>query len=103
MEQNIYHRIWEIASRIPAGKVATYGQIARICGDCTARMVGYAMASLPENSPVPWQRIINAQGKISQRSYGGALQRHLLKEEGIQFEQNGQIDFELYGWNGPDE
>jgi len=83
--------------------VASYAQIARICGGCTARMVGYAMAGLPQESLIPWQRVVNSQGKISQRSYGfgGALQKQLLMEEGIFFDRNGRIDFNLYGWNGP--
>jgi methylated-DNA-protein-cysteine methyltransferase related protein len=68
-------------------------------------MVGYAMAALPQETPVPWQRVINSQGKISQRSYGfgGEMQRLLLQEEGIIFDRNGCIDINIYGWNGPGE
>ncbi len=62
----IYHRIYLVVRQIPRGKVATYGQIAVIVGGCTARMVGYALSATPQQSDVPWQRVINAQGKISE-------------------------------------
>ena len=64
-EQRLYERIYAVVRLIPPGKAAAYGQIAAIVGDCTARMVGYAMASVPTGSDVPWQRVINAQGKVS--------------------------------------
>jgi methylated-DNA-protein-cysteine methyltransferase-like protein len=63
-------------------------------------MVGYALAALPEGSDVPWQRVINHQGKISPHGagFGSAMQRSLLEEEGIRFDLQGRIDFEKYGW-----
>ena len=57
---------YAVVRQIPAGKVASYGQIAEIVGDCTARVVGYAMAAAPDD--VPWQRVVNAQGKVSPRA-----------------------------------
>jgi methylated-DNA-protein-cysteine methyltransferase-like protein len=99
-----YQQIYTLVARIPAGKVATYGQIAAMLGSCTARMVGYAMAALPWGTEIPWQRVINRQGKISLRGGGdGALrQRQLLEAEGIQFDQNDRVDFDRVGWSGPD-
>lgn len=99
-----YQRIYALVNRIPSGQVATYGQIAAMVGSCTARMVGYAMAALPYDTDIPWQRVINRQGKISPRGGGdGALrQRQLLEAEGIQFDTKGRIDFEQVGWPGPD-
>ncbi len=98
-----YRRINEVVSEIPPGKVATYGQIAAIVGNCTARMVGYAMAALQGDSAVPWQRVINAQGKISPRAESSSTdhQRRLLEEEGVQFKANGGIDLRRYRWSGP--
>ena len=61
----VYDRVLEVVRQIPRGQVATYGQIAMIVGNCTPRMVGYCMASLDPDSDVPWQRVINAQGRIS--------------------------------------
>jgi methylated-DNA-protein-cysteine methyltransferase-like protein len=67
-----------------------------------ARWVGGAMAACPDN--VPWQRVVNAQGKISLRKGGGFLrQRELLEEEGVKFDQKDRIDLDRYGWSGPSE
>jgi methylated-DNA-protein-cysteine methyltransferase-like protein len=95
-----YDQIYEVIRQVPAGKVATYGQIARIAGACTPRMVGYALAALKPGSEVPWQRIINSQGKISRRNDGdeSIQQRHLLELEGVAFDYNGRVDFARFGW-----
>jgi len=59
-------RIHKVVSRIPRGRVATYGQIARLAGLARqARLVGYAMHALPAGTRLPWQRVVNAQGAIS--------------------------------------
>jgi methylated-DNA-protein-cysteine methyltransferase-like protein len=99
----LYPRIYDIVRQIPPGKVATYGQVARIVGGCTPRMVGYAMAALNEGTDVPWQRVINAKGRISPHGfgYGSALQRQILEEEGVEFDAEGRLDFERFGWLGP--
>ena len=99
-----YARIYALVRMIPAGQVATYGQIAALAGGCTARMVGYALAALPHDTDVPWQRVINRQGKISPRSggAGSALQRQLLEAEGVVFDAAGRVDFAAVGWSGPE-
>jgi methylated-DNA-protein-cysteine methyltransferase-like protein len=102
--------VWEIARQVPSGKLSTYGQIASMIpppGSLSlkdyeafgARWVGGAMANCPED--VPWQRVINAQGKISQRP-GAQRQRELLEEEGVRFDEREKIDFDVVGWEGPD-
>jgi methylated-DNA-protein-cysteine methyltransferase-like protein len=98
-----YDRIYAVVRMIPAGRVATYGQVASIVGNCTARMVGYALAALSPGSEVPWQRVINAQGKISLRanSAENALQRQLLEEEGIQFDSQDRVNLRRFRWPGP--
>jgi methylated-DNA-protein-cysteine methyltransferase-like protein len=98
-----YERVYLVVSQIPAGKVATYGQVASIVGNCTARMVGYAMAALPAGYDVPWQRVINAQGKVSPRarSESTALQRKLLEDEGVKFSAVDKVDFGRVRWEGP--
>ena len=95
-----HERIYAVVRRIPKGKVATYGQIARIVGRCTARMVGYAMAAAPEGSRLPWQRVINAQGMISARSGGDGdeRQRVLLEKEGVMFDARGKVDLRIFQW-----
>jgi methylated-DNA-protein-cysteine methyltransferase-like protein len=101
----LYHQIYDLVRQIPPGKVTTYGQVAELVGECTARMVGYAMAALKRgNAPdVPWQRVINAKGKISIHGdgIGNAMQRVLLEQEGVQFDENDRVDFSRFGWIGP--
>ena len=99
----LYPRIYALIRQIPPGKVVSYGQIARIVGGCTPRMVGYALAALrssKDTEEVPWQRVINSQGKISSHGdgFGSAIQRQLLIDEGVRFSQDGIIDFEEFGW-----
>jgi methylated-DNA-protein-cysteine methyltransferase related protein len=97
---SVYERIYDAVRQIPRGKVATYGQIAKIVDRCTPRMVGYAMAALRGRTDVPWQRVINAKGEISTRSGGdGAVrQRRLLEKEGICFDRGDRVDFKKYRW-----
>lgn len=96
-------RIYEIVRQVPEGTVATYGQIADLV-DTGPRQVGSALAHIPAGVTCPWHRIINAQGRISQRSETGeseARQQDLLEAEGIEF-CNGRVDLEVYGWDtGP--
>lgn len=96
----LYERIYAVVRQVPRGKVATYGQIGQIVG-CSARMVGYAMAALRSGDypDVPWQRIINRQGKISILDpIGKYQQRLILEEEGVVFNRSDQIDFSEFGW-----
>lgn len=96
---SIYERIYEVVETIPSGKVTSYGQIATLLA-CNPRQVGYAMAALPLNSAIPWQRVINSKGAISMRARGdGSItQRMLLEEEGVVFRTNGSVDLAVYGW-----
>ena len=96
----VYERVRAVVCDIPYGQVASYGQIAQIVGGCTPRMVGFCLSSLPPGSDVPWQRVINSQGRISPRGGGpGALlQRELLLEEGVEFSPAGRISFRRFGW-----
>lgn len=101
---SIYARYYAIVLRIPPGRVATYGQVAALAGlPGLARQVGYALAALPDDSDVPWQRVINARGEVSHRSDGSAferIQRVLLEAEGVAFDVSGRVDLERYGWEG---
>lgn len=108
--QAYYAQVWDLVRRIPRGRVATYGQIALMLPppegvefetykSFGARWVGGAMAACPDD--VPWQRVINTQGKISERP-GAEKQRMLLEEEGIEFAKD-RIDLKKYGWQGLDQ
>ncbi|MDP6506176.1 MAG: MGMT family protein [Planctomycetota bacterium] len=95
-----YERIRNVVREIPFGAVVSYGQVAEVAGGCTARMVGYAMASLPPGSDVPWHRVINSHGRISARAGGDGefRQRELLESEGVQFDTSGKTRFGVFGW-----
>jgi methylated-DNA-protein-cysteine methyltransferase related protein len=104
-KNSFFAQVYEVVRRIPSGKVATYGQVARLLGKPrAARTVGWALHSLPEGSDVPWQRVINAKGTISldARGPGGAIQRVLLEAEGIVFDEQGRVDLQAHGWAGLD-
>lgn len=96
-----YERIYAAVRRIPRGRVATYGQVAKLAGlPRHARQVGYALAALPAGSDVPWQRVVNAQGKVSPRAVPGfeEEQRVLLEREGVVFGASGRIALARYQW-----
>lgn len=99
-----YERIYALVAQIPAGKVATYGQLARIEGRCTARMVGYAMAALPEGRGLPWHRVVNGRGSVSERRGGGGTseQEALLRADGLLFDARGRLELTRVTWEGPD-
>jgi methylated-DNA-protein-cysteine methyltransferase related protein len=103
-------QVWAMVRKIPAGKVATYGQIATLVPippgvepdsyrAFGARWVGGAMANCPAD--VPWQRVINAQGKISLPEGGGrSVQRELLETEGVEFDDRDRINLDRFRWEG---
>ena len=99
-----HERIYALVARIPAGRVATYGQLARIEGRCTPRMVGYAMAALPEERRLPWHRVVNGRGSVSERRGGGGTSRQeaLLRADGLLFDARGRLDLSRVAWEGPD-
>lgn len=98
----LYQRIYALTRQIPRGYVTSYGRIGQLLG-CTARTVGFALAALPIDSDVPWQRVINSRGQISLRrdSDGNILQRDLLEAEGLCFDQYQRIDLQVHGWTFP--
>src|SRR6188508_3325016 len=94
-----YERIYAMVRRVPRGRVATYGQIARLAGlPGHARQVGYALHALSSATAVPWQRVVNAAGAISVRASGGLSQRLLLEKEGVEFDSRARISLRRFGW-----
>ena len=96
-----YQKIYEVVRRIPRGRVATYGQVARLAGlGGAARQVGYALHCLDGKTGVPWQRVINARGEVSARAEREMenVQRALLKAEGIAFNATGRVDLDHFRW-----
>jgi methylated-DNA-protein-cysteine methyltransferase-like protein len=105
MAASFFEQVHQVVRCIPPGRVATYGQIARILGmPHVARTVGWALQAIPEGSDVPWQRVINSRGTISfpPGSPGATLQRALLEDEGIVFDEKGRVNLRVYGWKGLD-
>jgi methylated-DNA-protein-cysteine methyltransferase related protein len=97
--EGTFKHIIAVVRRVPRGRVASYGQIARLAGPrCHARLVGYALAALPEGSRVPWQRIVNRAGRVSLPGPSGDLQRQLLEAEGVRFDSQDRIDLARHGW-----
>lgn len=103
-----FARAIEMVKRIPHGEVTTYGQIAVLVSGSvrSARAVGYALAALSdaEAETVPWWRVINHAGRISNsRAHNGASrQRELLEAEGVEFDEQACVDFARFGWDGPE-
>jgi methylated-DNA-protein-cysteine methyltransferase related protein len=98
---SVYRDIYAAVSRIPRGKVATYGQVALLAGlPGRARQVGYALSALSDKT-VPWHRVINARGEISQRpgdDVAGEMQRLRLEAEGVVFDAHGRVSLNDYQW-----
>ena len=95
-----WQSICSVVRKIPKGKVATYGQVARLAGlPRRARLVGYVLSAL-EDERVPWHRVVNAQGAISGRSEPlfARQQRELLEQEGVVFSPAGRISMTRFCW-----
>jgi methylated-DNA-protein-cysteine methyltransferase-like protein len=91
--------VYELVRQIPKGKVMTYGSVAIVLGDgYTPRTVGYVMHGAPDR--VPWQRVINSQGKCStgRLTIPVNLQQEMLEKEGIEFGKTGKCDLNVYQW-----
>ena len=97
-----YDDIYEVVKRIPRGRVSTYGRIAAmVAAPRGARGVGYALHALgPDQAQVvPWWRVINAAGRIS-NEYNAELQRELLEAEGVRFSESGHVNLSRFLWDG---
>jgi methylated-DNA-protein-cysteine methyltransferase related protein len=99
-----YSDVYNLVRQIPAGKVSTYGRIAAITPvPRGARGVGFALAGMSEAEAhiIPWWRVVNAHGRIS-NEFNAELQRSLLESEGILFNEQGYIDLKHFLWQGPE-
>ena len=94
--------IYKTVMKIPYGKVATYGQIATICGNpYYARAVGNALYKNPNPQKIPCYRVVNSKGKLTENfAFGGLkVQSDLLISEGIEV-IDGRVNLEKYQWRG---
>lgn len=97
---NTFEKIYMVVKNIPRGKVATYGQVARLAGNSRwARVVGYALHANPDPENIPCHRVVNREGEVSGAFvFGGAeIQKKRLEDEGIVFEKDGRVDLKKYG------
>jgi len=100
-ENELHRQILEVIALIPYGKVATYGQIAKLAGlPKHARLAGYVLKHLDVESQIPWFRVINSQGKLSVtriNEFGQNIQQNLLEREGV-YLLNHKVNLKLFGW-----
>jgi len=100
----LYERIYAVARNIPRGTVATYGQIAELADIPRGhRVAGAAMKQVKPPMRVPWQRVVGRRSRTMAQvnikdPVGGAMQRQLLEQEGVQFTRTGGIRLADYGW-----
>jgi methylated-DNA-protein-cysteine methyltransferase related protein len=98
--ESAYDRIYRVVRKIPRGRVSTYGRVAALAGYPHApRVAGYALHALPPDSPIPWHRVVAADGRCSlgRLSADGALiQRLRLEREGVVFDARGRVRLERY-------
>lgn len=90
----IFEEIYLVVQSVPRGKVASYGQIARLVGNPKlSRVVGYALHANPKPMEIPCHRIVNRFGEVSKAfAFGGEnRQRELLLSEGVEFDEKGRV------------
>lgn len=95
-----YEAIYAVVQRIPAGRVSSYGRVAALAGlPGQARLVGYALHALRESGgpEVPWWRVINRNGFIS-NAYEAAHQQARLEAEGVEVSANQRVDLSRFLW-----
>ena len=100
---NTFEKIYEVVKRIPAGKVATYGQVAAMAGNRRwSRVVGYALHSNPSPDTIPCFRVVTRFGELSSAfAFGGMqVQRLLLEDDGVPFLPDGRVDLAQCLWDG---
>ncbi len=93
--------VFEVVRQIPAGRVATYGQVARMVGrPRNARFVGFALHVNPEPGVIPCHRVVFKDGSLSPAfAFGGQNEQHrLLEQEGVAFLPDGRVDMERFLW-----
>ncbi|MCF6212941.1 MAG: MGMT family protein [Flavobacteriaceae bacterium] len=102
---NFFTKVYEVAKRIPFGKVTSYGAIAKHLGaERSARMVGWAMNAAHNIDDVPAHRVVNRNGLLTGKSHfdGTNLMQQLLENEGVEIKNYQIVDLEKYFWNPQD-
>ncbi len=103
MQYNFFERVYEAVKKVPAGKVSTYGDIARAIGaPRCARQVGWALHCYPQQGVIPCHRIIFSSGSVCTGfAFGGPeVQKAMLEAEGVEVSDDFKIDLKKYRWEG---
>ena len=98
---SFFENVYEAVQLIPRGKVATYGQIARMIGaPRSSRAVGYALHANPRPGVIPCHRVVNREGRLAPAfAFGGPeIQAQLLESEGVRVSADFIVDLEKYLW-----
>ncbi len=96
LDERLIYEILSVVDEIPMGKVATYGQIARLIGrEKNARLVGKVLSLSQYYGEYPCHRVVNHQGRLAP---GWMEQRELLLEEGVLFKDDSHVDLKKCGW-----
>ena len=99
-------RVCQAVARVPLGRVATYRQIAWTVGfPRRPRQVGMVLKGLPEGTDLPWHRIVNSKGYVPSRGrfWGAMLQIQRLRDEGVEVDDEGNLDLARFGWDGAED
>lgn len=96
LDEDLIYEILSVVEEIPAGKVASYGQIARLIGwDKNSRLVGNVLSMAEFYGKYPCHRVVNHAGRTAP---GWREQRELLEDEGVEFKTNGCVDMKRHQW-----
>ena len=101
-ELNAFEEVYKVVRRIPRGRVATYGQVAKLLPrKWSPALVGWALHALPSESDVPWFRVLDSKGQLGTRKLPGEsvhVQKDRLAEEGIDLDAEGRCDLARHQW-----
>lgn len=102
-----FQEVYRVVRRIPRGRVATYGQVARMLPErWSPALVGWALHALPEGSDVPWFRVVDSKGSLGTRRLScdsATIQELLLAEEGVRLDRDGRCDLAAVQWDGEEK
>lgn len=101
MSDDFRQTIYDLVACIPAGSVATYGQLSLMAGrPRSARIVGQLMSRCPEGLNLPCHRVIKSDGSLCEGTLWGHMQREMLRQEGVPFKADGRVDLRACRWGG---
>ena len=97
LDEDLIYEILSVVEEIPEGRVASYGQIARLIGrDKNSRLVGKVLSMAEYYGRYPCHRVVNHAGRTAP---GWRKQRGLLEDEGVEFKENGCVDMKRFQWD----